>query len=256
MFLSTGFVTLALISLISNAAGLSPFDRLTASQRLEAAFHARRMLPSEADQKCIDDINALFSSCNCTGDANVTEPTELEIAQGEALALCDGYVEEILFRNVTTDEGTVNETTVEVLEALHLEFDFFGCDHVSLWEGECIDAGGFVASVPDLDLRCLTDDEAPLSFAGAVFTSSIRGLDDCFAASCESTVQKLQSGLFDDILGLPMLAGPVEPFAECEVTLVDDQVPDDTTTSSAISMTTNSFLVGGIFISLVALVTI
>jgi hypothetical protein len=32
--------------------------------------------------------------------------------------------------------------------------------------------------------------------------------------------------------------------------LVDDQVPDDTTTSSAISMSANSFRVGGIFLSL------
>ena len=254
MFLSTASVPLVLISLISDATGLSTFDRLTVSEHLAAAFHARRMAPSEADQKCIDEIRAMFGP-NSDEDGNVTE-SKLQIAQDEALDLCDGVFVESSSRNVTTGEGTANETTIPVLETGHVEFDFVGCDHIPLWEEECINAGGFVGGVPDLDTRCLINDDAPPGLAGAIITSSLRGFDECFPASCESTVQKLQSGMFDDILGLPMLAGTVAAIAECEVTLVDDQVPDDTTTSSAISMTANYFRVGGIFLSLVALVMI
>ena len=169
---------------------------------------------------------------------------------------CDGYFEEMSFRNITIDEGTVNETTVEALESAHVANDLVGCDHLPLWEEECINAGGFVESFPDLDLHCRIHDDAPPTAAGAVFTSTLRNVYDCFAPSCESTVQKIHSGVFDDILGLGTLAGPVAAFAECEVTLVDDQVPDDTTTSSAISMTANFFRVGGIFLSLVAFVMI
>ena len=249
MFFPTAFVPLVLIALIGDATGLSTFDRLTASEQLEAAFRARRMAPSEADQKCIDETRAMFDP-NSDEDGNVTE-SKLQIAQEEAMDLCDGNFVEYSSRNVT-----VNETTISVLETGHQEIDLVDCDHIPIWEEECINAGGFVASVPDLDTRCLIGDDAPPGLAGAIITSSLRGLDDCFAASCESTVQKLQSGLFDGILGLPMLAGSLAAFVECEVTLVDDQVPDDTTTSSAISMTANSFRVGGIFLSLVALMMI
>ena len=262
MFLSTAFVPLVLIALIGDATGLrlSTFDRLTASEQLEAAFHARRMAPSEADQKCIDESRAMWGGCNCDKDGNVTESTEtkLSIAWDEAMdqLQCDGWFEEFSFRNITIDEGTVNETTVEVIESVHAEADLVGCDHLPLWEEECTNAGGFVESVPDLDLHCRVPDDAPPQAAGLVYTSSLRNLYECFAPSCESTVQKLQSGVFDDILGLGTLAGPLAAFAECEITLVDDQVPDDTSTSSAISMTVNSFRVGGIFLSLVALMMI
>ena len=254
MFLSTASVPLVLIALIGDATGLSTFDRLTASEQLAAAFYARRMAPSEADQKCIDETRAMFGP-NSDEDGNVTE-SKLKIAQDEAGDLCDGYFVEYSYRNVTTGEGTVNETTTSVLETGRAFNDFVGCDHIPIWEEECINAGGFVGGVPDLDTRCLINDDAPPGLAGAIITSSLRGFDECFPASCESTVQKLQSGMFDDILGLPMLAGTVAAIAECEVTLVDDQVPDDTTTSSAISMTANYFRVGDIFLSLVALVMI
>ena len=59
MFLSTASVPLVLIALIGDATGLSAFDRLTASEHLAAAFHARRMAPSEAGQKCIDETQAM-----------------------------------------------------------------------------------------------------------------------------------------------------------------------------------------------------
>mmetsp|Transcript_9132 Transcript_9132/g.21463 ORF Transcript_9132/g.21463 Transcript_9132/m.21463 type:complete len:255 (-) Transcript_9132:164-928(-) len=254
MFFSTASVPLVLIALIGDATGLSAFERLTASEQLAAAFHARRMAPSEADQKCIDETGAMFDP-NSDEDGNVTE-SKLQIAQAEAMALCDGYSIEYSSRNVTTGEGTANETTISVLETGHAVINFVGCDHVPLWEEECIIAGGFVGSVPNLDLHCQVRDDAPPGLAGGIITSSLRGFDDCFAASCESTVQKLQAGMFDDILGLPMLASTIAAIAECEVTLVDDQVPDDTTTSSAISVAANSLRVGGIFLSLVASVMI
>ena len=261
MFLSTASVPLVLMALIGDATGLSAFDRLTASEHLAAAFHARRMAPSEADQKCIDESRKMWGGCSCDKDGNVTEEateSKLSIAYDEALVQlqCDGHFQEVSFRNVTIDEGTVNETTISGLESVDYGANLVGCDHVPLWEEECINAGGFVGSVPDLDLHCQVRDDAPPSAAGAVLTGSHRNVYDCFAASCESTVQKMQSGMFDDILGLSTLAGPFAAFADCEVTLVDDQVPDDTTTSSAISVAANSLRVGGIFLSLVTLVMI
>jgi len=193
--------------LIGDATGLSAFERLTASEHLAAAFHARRMAPSEADQRCIDETGAMFDP-NSDEDGNVTE-SKLQIAQTEAIVLCDGYSIEYSSRNVTTGEGTANETTIPVLETGHVELDLVGCDHVPLWEEECNNASGFGGSVPDLDTRCLINDDAPPGLAGAIITSSLRNVYDCFAASCESTVQKLQSGMFDDILGLPLLAGTI-----------------------------------------------
>jgi hypothetical protein len=253
MILSTAApIYLVLVSsLIGKATGLSPFGHLamTAGERLEATLQARRMATSEADQKCIDDTAAMFGPCSC-GDDNVTE-TELTIAQNEALAQCPP-VEEYVRRNVTIDEGTANETTVEVVEKYHADVNMNGCDVVPLYEGECIDAGGFVARIPDLDLRCDVVD-----ITAAVLTSSLRGVDDCFAASCESTVQKLQSGSVNDLLGFGILAGPqILAMGECEATLVGDQFPagDDATTSGTVSITTNSFHAGGIFLSLVAFV--
>ena len=125
MFLSTASVPLVLISLISDATGLSTFDRLTASEHLAAAFHARRMAPSEAGQKCIDETQAMVDP-NSDEDGNVTG-SKLQIAQDEAMTLCDGYFVEYSSRNITTGEGTANETTIPVLETGHVEFDFVGC---------------------------------------------------------------------------------------------------------------------------------
>ena len=140
MFLSTASVPLVLIALIGDATGLSTFDRLTASEQLAAAFYARRMAPSEADQKCIDETRAMFGP-NSDEDGNVTE-SKLKIAQDEAGDLCDGYFVEYSYRNVTTGEGTVNETTTSVLETGRAFNDFVGCDHIPIWEEECINAGG------------------------------------------------------------------------------------------------------------------
>lgn len=270
MPLSTAFVSLILLvaSSISDVTGLSPFsprlDETTAAaahsnnnerlEHLEDAFRARRMAPTEADQKCIDDTKAMFYYDNST------TWTELTMAQSEAVAQCDGYYSEVSLRNVTSiDEETGSETTIEAFENIHVEGNLVGCDVLSLWEEQCIDAGGFVARVPDLDLTCLvTSDDAPPNVAGASATASLRSLDDCFAASCEGTVKKLQSGTFDGLVGLPMLAGPLDPISECEVTLVGDQASagtndgGDDTTSGAISTIANLNHVGGIVLLFVA----
>ena len=229
---------------------------------LEGAFHARRMAPTEADQKCIDDTKAMFGNCDCNGNGNFTDQTELAAAQNEAVAQCEGYYGEASFGNATSiDEETGSETTIEIVESVHQEANFVGCDVISLWEGQCIDAGGFVARIPDLDISCLVTsdpDPNPPNIVGASVTASLRNFNDCFAASCESTVQKLQSGTFDGLFGLPMLAGPFDPISECEATLVDDKASmmdeDDTTSGAAISTITNVILVGGIFHFLAAFV--